>query len=386
VLNKLEFKDNVKPRDIKMNDETKSRILVVEDERITAMDIQNTLEELGYTVPEIASSGEDAISLAEKLKPDLILMDIMLKGEMDGTTAGKYIASHYQIPIIFLTAFSDETSLNRASMSAPYGYITKPFEAQDLHIAITIALAKHHLEIKSVIETERLKNDFLTNMTHEIRTPLSGMIGLLDLLYNEKVGMLSSEQKDLLNDVIQSSYLLLSLLSDILDLTKAQSHKMEFNPEAIDLLQLINDVKQINKEPIFLKNIELIIEIAPTLQGIIVDPDKLKKVLNHYLSNAIKFSAANSKIIISAFSEADDQFRIEVKDSGIGIKIEDLNNLFVPFQQLSMGMGKKFQGAGVGLTLVKQIVEAQQGKVGVRSEFEIGSTFYIILPVKPRHD
>jgi signal transduction histidine kinase len=362
----------------------KPKILIVEDECITAMDIQNCLQNFGYNVPAIADSGEEAIALAETLKPDLILMDIILKGEMDGTAAAKYISCRHQIPIIFLTAFSDEMSLQRAAMSAPYGYVTKPFEAQDLHIAVTMALTKRNLEKKLAVETERLKNEFLTNMTHEIRTPLGGMIGFLELIYYEKVGSLTGEQKDILQEIIQSSHSLLRLLSDILDLTKAQSNTMQFYPAPIDLVQLLNEVKEANQKKILNKKIELILEIAPSLMNIIVDPDKLKSVINHFLSNAIKFSKENSTVIISAILEGNDQFRIEVRDSGIGIKMEDMINLFVPFRQLNMGMSKEFQGAGVGLTLVKKIVEAQGGNVGVNSEYEKGSTFYIILPIKPK--
>lgn len=362
----------------------KPKILIVEDECITAMDIQSCLQRLGYCVTEIASSGKEAISLAKKLSPDLILMDIKLKGEMDGTEAAKYIANHYHIPIIFLTAFSDENSLARASQSAPYGYITKPFEVRDLQISITMALTKYNLEKKSMEETERLKNEFLTNITHEIRTPLGGMIGFLELIYYEKVGSLTIDQKDILKEIIQSSHSLLQLLSDILDLTKAQSNKMEFYPDLIDIIKLLNEVKEENQEKILNKKIELTIKIEPNLRNIIVDPEKLKNVLNHFISNAIKFSKEQSEIIISAISEKNDKFRIEVRDSGIGIKTEDMIHLFVPFRQLNMGMGKEFQGAGVGLTLVKHIIEAQGGYVGVNSEYEKGSTFYIILPIKPK--
>ncbi len=123
-------------------------ILVVEDEAITAMDIKSRLEELGYTVPAIANSGEEAISLAEKFKPDVVLMDIVLKGIMDGTAAAKHISSHYHIPIIFLTSYSDVDTFSRAILSAPYGYVTKPFETKDLRIAIEVARFKRSTELK----------------------------------------------------------------------------------------------------------------------------------------------------------------------------------------------------------------------------------------------
>ena len=122
------------------------KILVVEDEGIVAKDIQNRLRHLGYKVPAIAFSGEEAVAKAKKLKPDLVLMDIMLNGEMDGIEAAAKIRSQMNVPIIYLTAYSDESTLNRAKTTDPYNYILKPFNDDDLRIGIDLAFAKHKSE------------------------------------------------------------------------------------------------------------------------------------------------------------------------------------------------------------------------------------------------
>lgn len=127
------------------------RILVVEDEAITAMDIRTRLEKLQYTVVDTLFTGEEAVVVATNSKPDLILMDIVLKGEMDGTEAASIITSKLHIPIIFLTAYNDNKTFNRAKMSLPYGYLTKPFETQDLQIAIELALYRRDMELKLAI-------------------------------------------------------------------------------------------------------------------------------------------------------------------------------------------------------------------------------------------
>ncbi len=124
----------------------KSKIMIVEDEWITADDIRMSLQSLGYTVSSVVSSGEEAIQNAEKDKPDLVLMDIMLKGKMDGIEAASQIRSCYNIPIIYLTAYADEKILERAKITEPFGYIVKPFVNEDLKIAIEIALYKHRVE------------------------------------------------------------------------------------------------------------------------------------------------------------------------------------------------------------------------------------------------
>ncbi len=124
----------------------KSKIMIVEDEGITADDIRMSLQSLGYTVSSVVSSGEEAIKKAEGDRPDLVLMDIVLKGEMDGIEAASQIRSCYDIPIIYLTAYADQKILERARITEPFGYIVKPFVNEDLKIAIEIALYKHRVE------------------------------------------------------------------------------------------------------------------------------------------------------------------------------------------------------------------------------------------------
>lgn len=124
------------------------KILVVEDESIVAMDIKHRLESLDYHVSDIASSGEEAVEKVDKTNPDLILMDIVLKGEMDGIDAAQLIKDRFDIPVVYLTAYSDDKTLKRAKITGPFGYIIKPFEDQELHSAIEVALYKHMMESK----------------------------------------------------------------------------------------------------------------------------------------------------------------------------------------------------------------------------------------------
>ncbi|MCZ7357069.1 MAG: response regulator [Candidatus Methanoperedens sp.] len=126
----------------------KTRILVVEDEVIVAEDIRRSLQSLGYDVPAIESYGPEAIEKAEKYRPDLVLMDIMLRGEMDGIQAATQIHSRFDIPVVYLTAYSDEKILERAKITDPFGYIIKPFKERELKINIEIALYKHNMEMQ----------------------------------------------------------------------------------------------------------------------------------------------------------------------------------------------------------------------------------------------
>ena len=138
---------------------SKTNILIVEDESIVAKDIQHSLKKLGYTVVGMCSNGEDAIKTAEEMSPDLVLMDIMLKGDMSGIEAADQIRQRMNIPVIYLTAYADESTLNKAKVTEPYGYIIKPFKEIDLHTAIEMAIYKHEKETD--VKKER---DFLYSL------------------------------------------------------------------------------------------------------------------------------------------------------------------------------------------------------------------------------
>jgi len=140
---------------------SKYRILVVEDEAIVAMGIKEKLEDLGHEVVDIVFSGEDAVKKAIKLEPDLIIMDIVLKGDMDGIEAASEIRNRIDIPIIYLTAYSDEEMLKRARMTEPYGYILKPFNNSELNANIEMALYKHKEDEKKIEEVKKkILSDF----------------------------------------------------------------------------------------------------------------------------------------------------------------------------------------------------------------------------------
>jgi PAS domain S-box-containing protein len=123
-----------------------TRVLIVEDDRIIAQDVQQTLTRMGYAYPIVVSSGEEAVQRAVDMKPDLVLMDIKLKGPMDGVEAAQRIRASLDIPIVYLTAYADEVTLRRAKITGPFGYILKPFEDEDLHATIEMALYRHEME------------------------------------------------------------------------------------------------------------------------------------------------------------------------------------------------------------------------------------------------
>jgi CheY-like chemotaxis protein len=217
-------------------------------------------------------------------------------------------------------------------------------------------------------------------MSHELRTPLNGIIGFAELMHDGKVGPVSAEHKEYLGDILTSARHLLQLINDVLDLSKVESGKMEFRPEPVEVARLVGEVRDILRTLAAQKRIDVNAEIDPAVSGIVSDASKLKQVLYNYLSNALKFTPDEGRVTVRVVPEDREHFRLEVEDTGIGIRPEDMDKLFVEFQQLDASVAKKYPGTGLGLALTKRIVEMQGGQVGVRSTPGRGSVFFAVLP------
>jgi PAS domain S-box-containing protein len=231
-------------------------------------------------------------------------------------------------------------------------------------------------------ETNRLKSEFLAHMSHELRTPLNAIIGFAELMYTGKVGPVSGDHKEYLGDILGSSRHLLQLINDVLDLAKVESGKLDFRPEPVDLVSLVNEVRDVVRGLASAKRIHLEAKVDASITGAVLDASKLKQVLYNYLSNALKFTPDEGRVTIHVVRDLGDCIRVEVEDTGIGIKSEDTHRLFIAFQQLEAGAARKYAGTGLGLAVTKRIVEGQGGRVGVRSVPGKGSTFWAVLPRK----
>jgi PAS domain S-box-containing protein len=274
-------------------------------------------------------------------------------------------------------------TLRRDADGTPIGYvlISKDItEQKRLEAQIQRTNEELEQQARRVQEANRMKSEFLANMSHELRTPLNGIIGFSELMYDGKVGALAAQHQEYLALILKSSRHLLQLVNDVLDLAKVESGKFEFVPEPVDLPKLLGEVTGVQQSVAAQTRVRVEVDVAADLDQVVVDPAKLKQVIYNYLSNAIKFSPEGGRVRIRVAAEEPDLFRIEVEDTGIGIKPEDIDRLFVEFQQLDASAAKKHQGTGLGLALTKRIVEAQGGQVGVRSELGTGSTFFAVLP------
>ena len=257
-----------------------------------------------------------------------------------------------------------------------------PLQTEDgvlVSSAIRDITERRRLEEK-MQEASRLKSEFLANMSHELRTPLNAIIGFNELVYRGKAGPVSERQHEYLNDSLSSARHLLQLINDVLDLAKVEAGKMEFRPQEVDLDQLTNEVRDVLRGLATSKRLRISTEIDPSLSPVVVDPARVKQVLYNFLSNAIKFTDEGGTVTIKIAPVSATEFRIDVCDTGIGISPENMNRLFVEFQQLDATTAKRYQGTGLGLALTKRIVEGHLGRVEVSSTPGEGTAFTAILP------
>lgn len=224
------------------------------------------------------------------------------------------------------------------------------------------------------------KSQFLANMSHEFRTPLNAIIGFTEVLQDQIPGELNADQHEYLGDIHHAGELLLRLINDVLDLSKVEAGRLELFYEVFPIAQTIREAittlrGQAEKKKIFIHS-----NLPPDLGLITADQIRFKQILFNLLSNAVKFTDVGGVKISATVDER--ELHLEVADSGIGIRPEDMSRLFVEFAQVDASHARRHEGTGLGLALSKRLVEAHGGRIWGESTFGKGSTFYIAIPLE----
>ena len=245
-----------------------------------------------------------------------------------------------------------------------------------------VKLRTNELEIakERAESADRTKSAFLATMSHELRTPLNSIIGFTGILMQERPGPLNPEQKKQLGMAQNSAKHLLSLINDVLDISKIEAGQMKVSMENFDVSEVINKVVELCNPFATKKNLSITVNLSSEINLINSDKLRVQQVLFNLVSNAIKFTDVGSVTIASSTQE--DFIRVDVVDSGIGIEKEQLEKLFKPFMQVDTGLTRKHEGTGLGLSICKHILDVLGGQIEVSTKFGAGSTFSILLPVK----
>jgi len=228
-------------------------------------------------------------------------------------------------------------------------------------------------------ETDKLKDEFLANTSHELRTPLNGIIGLAESLLDGVAGQFSEKANTNLTMIISSAKRLSSLINDILDFSKLKHKQLELQIKPVSLRETVEIILTLSRTLVGQKSIKLINAIAPNLPNAYADENRLQQILYNLVGNAIKFTE-KGQIHISA-TVVKHNIKISVSDTGIGLPKNKLNRIFKSFEQADGSTARKYGGTGLGLTVTKQLVELQGGKIWVESTIGIGSQFHFTLPI-----
>jgi signal transduction histidine kinase len=250
-------------------------------------------------------------------------------------------------------------------------------------LAIQNARLFREIEDKSgqLEAANRHKSEFLANMSHELRTPLNAIIGFSEVLLEHMFGELNEKQDEYVDDVLSSGRHLLSLINDILDLSKVEAGRMELELAQFDLPLAVENTITLMRERASRHGISLHREVDKRLGDFVGDERKIKQILLNLLSNAVKFTPEGGRVEVKAVM-VDGSVEISVSDTGIGIAPEDQEKIFEEFRQVGADYAQKREGTGLGLTLTKKFVEMHGGKIWVESEQGKGSTFKFTLPIQ----
>jgi signal transduction histidine kinase/HPt (histidine-containing phosphotransfer) domain-containing protein len=372
-----------------MDNAEKNSILIVDDEKMD-LEILNRILSQNYTI-YMTKNGTTAIEIANKYVPDLILLDIIMP-EMNGyevLAKLKESPKTQEIPVIFITGLDSVEDEEKGLGLDASDFIHKPFSS-------TIIKLRIRNQIQIVNQIKKIKNyahemaaaeersKFFARMSHEMRTPLNAVIGLSEMTLEE--GGLSEDARGNVEKINNSGSSLLALVNDILDISKIESGKFQIIPVEFETSVLISDAVTQNIMRKGEKPIEFILNIDEDLPAhLFGDDQRIRQVMNNLLSNAFKYTMEGIIELDVRCNLSDNDnvlFTASVKDSGIGIKNENISDLFSDYVQMDVKTNRTVEGTGLGLPITKMITEMMSGTISVESEYGKGSVFTVSIPLK----
>ncbi len=334
--------------------------------------------------------GQGATGQTATLRVPVQLPDILKEQEFTGTRARPIFARLGYRSVLAVPLLREERVLGALTIwrkqagdfSPEIVNLLQTFATQSA-LAIQNARLFREIEDKSreIEAANRHKSEFLANMSHELRTPLTAIIGFSEVLSDKIFGELNDKQDEYLGDIVSSGRHLLSLINDILDLSKVEAGRMELDVTRFDLPLAIDNALILIRERATRHGIKIEHYIDERLGEVEADERKFKQILLNLLSNAVKFTPEGGSIAVSA-ALAEDAVEVAVSDTGIGIAPENQQTIFEEFRQVGTDAAKKREGTGLGLTLTKKFIELHRGSIRVESAVGRGSTFTFTLPLR----
>jgi signal transduction histidine kinase len=370
---------------------TGAKIMVVEDERIVALHLRQQLLKLGYDVPAPIASGELALRELEHLHPDLVLMDIHIEGQFDGIETAARIPQQHHIPVIYLTAFSEPATLDRARLTRPYGYLLKPFSERELHATIQMALErcradKTQRESEAALrQAQKMESIGLLagGVAHDFNNLLGVIIGNLDSVI--EAGIAESGSAHMVQEALGSALRGASLTRQLL----AYSRRQTLDPHVLSLDRVVSDMTELLRRTLG-ETIQIQARLPAALWKACIDPNQLANALLNLAVNARDAMPAGGRLTIEGDNVVLDQtyadqnseiapgpyVLLAVSDTGTGMTQETIDQAFEPFFT-TKPVGA---GTGLGLSMVYGFVKQSKGHIKIYSELGRGTTIKLYLP------
>ena len=372
-------------------------VLIVEDDGDFAESLADILVPRGFS-PVVAGSPDAAVAIMAgapgEEPPPVALIDLRL-----GTTSGIDLLERLrndrpELIGVLMTAELDTHTAVAALRRGAYDYFDKSVDPQSLFAVLDRcfdrvdllrdrerALQELRLAKEEAEAANQAKSGFLATMSHELRTPLNAIIGFSEMMLREVLGKLGNDQyRAYVGDIHASGTHLLQIINDILDLSKCEAGKIHLAEDIFDLRDVMRSVGQLTAGRIHAAALSFAVELPDDLPAMCGDERKTKQVLLNIITNAVKFTPAGGEITVSARWDIDAGLAITVADTGIGIAESDLGRVLKPFEQVDSSLSRQHQGTGLGLPLVKAIMELHGGRLDLKSELGVGTQVTVAFP------
>lgn len=364
----------------------KTPILIVDDKPENLDVLIAHLDKCGFTI-SVALDGKEAIELAKEFMPDIILLDVMMPGINGFETCRRLKNDELtrDIPVIFMTALSETIDKVKGFEAGGVDYIIKPFQKEEvlarIHAHLTIRQQQKHLEErnKELLQLNQEKSEFLGIVSHDLKSPLSGILGFTQLLKYYRGSFSDVEVGEFIDGVESSVKRMLDLVQNLLDVNQLETGKMTFSFQAVDLANCMFESLYRYRWEIETKSLQSHFDFPRGKYLVYADERAITQILDNLVSNAIKYSPKGKNIYIE-FSAEENRIRCTIRDEGQGLTDEDKKRLFGKFTRLSAKPTGGENSTGLGLSIVKKLIGAMQGRVWAESQGKSqGSTFTIEL-------
>ena len=362
-------------------------ILIVEDDSSTRAFLADSLKAQGYqAIPAKDSNQALDILLLQKESIDLILLDMMLP-DIAGLTVLEMLKTNPEsrhIPVIVVSALDGMEGIIKAIELGADDYVTKPFNSPFLRARIASSLEKKRAR-DAMEAANRAKSEFISIVSHELRTPMTAIKGYSDLLLAGTAGPLNDMQLTFLQTIRNNVGRMATLIADLSDISRIESGRVKLEFEAVSLASVVDDVVHSSLHQIEARKQRTRVEIADDLPPVWGDRNRIAQVLSNLLTNAYKYTPVGGEITIRIKNGSDldgnsAEALLEIQDTGVGIHPEDREKVFEKFFRAKDDAVRDETGGGLGLSIVKNLVEMQGGDISFESEVGKGTTFYVTFP------